>query len=195
MDKFFSWLFNPPADGPRSILALRLMAGGVFFWEGILKFVYTNQGVGRFTKLGIPFPHFTANFIGGLEIVGGLLFLSGLLTRFISVPFIIEMIVAILTTKSSIFLGTSPLPLPPAPPKIGLWAVLHEVRSEYAQILTSIFLLINGPGKWSLDALLSGKRSTASATLETQALTGQPVAALYREKALVKIHCSGSGAD
>jgi putative oxidoreductase len=195
MDKFFSWLFNPPADGPRSILALRLMAGGVFFWEGILKFVYTNQGVGRFTKLGIPFPHFTANFIGGLEIVGGLLFLSGLLTRFISVPFIIEMIVAILTTKSSIFLGTSPLPLPPAPPKIGLWAVLHEVRSEYAQILTSIFLLINGPGKWSLDALLSGKRSTASATLETQALTGQPAAALYREKALVKIHCSGSGAD
>jgi hypothetical protein len=105
------------------------------------------------------------------------------------------MIVAILTTKISIFLGTSPLPLPPVPPKIGLWAVLHEIRSEYAQILTSIFLLINGPGKWSLDALLSGKRSTASATLETQALTGQPAAALYREKALAKIHCSGSGAD
>jgi putative oxidoreductase len=195
MDRLFSWFLNPPADGPRSILALRLMAGGVFFWEGILKFVYTNQGVGRFTKLGISFPHFTANFIGGLEIVGGLLFLSGLLTRFISVPFIIEMIVAILTTKISIFLGTSPLPLPPAPPKIGLWAVLHEVRSEYAQILTSIFLLINGPGKWSLDALLSGRRSTASATLETQALTGQPAAALYREKALAKVHCSGSGAD
>jgi uncharacterized membrane protein YphA (DoxX/SURF4 family) len=171
------------------------MAGGVFFWEGILKFVYSNQGVGRFTKLGIPFPHFTANFIGGLEIVGGLLFLSGLLTRFISVPFIIEMIVAILTTKISIFLGTSPLPLPPAPPKIGLWAVLHEIRSEYAQILTSIFLLINGPGKWSLDALLSSKRSTASSTLKTLIVSGQPAVALYREKALAKIHCSGSGAD
>jgi hypothetical protein len=35
-----------------------------------------------------------------------------------------------------------------------MWAVLHEVRSEYAQLLTSAFLLINGPGKWSLDALL-----------------------------------------
>jgi putative oxidoreductase len=192
MNKFFSWLLNPPAEGPRSILALRLMTGGVFFWEGILKFVYTNQGVGRFTKLGIPFPHFTASFIGGLEIVGGLLFLSGLLTRFISIPFIIEMIVAILTTKISIFLGTSPLPLPPAPPKIGLWAVLHEIRSEYAQVLTSIFLLINGPGRWSLDALLN-KRSTASAILETQALSAQPVAALYREKSLAKIHCSGGG--
>jgi putative oxidoreductase len=192
MNKFFSWLLNPPAEGPRSILALRLMAGGVFFWEGILKFVYTNQGVGRFTKLGIPFPYFTANFIGGLEIVGGLLFLSGLLTRFISIPFIIEMIVAILTTKISIFLGTSPLPLPPAPPKIGPWAVLHEIRSEYAQVLTSIFLLINGPGRWSLDALLN-KRSTASAILETQALSAPPVAALYREKSLAKIHCSGGG--
>ena len=36
------------------------MAGGVFLWEGILKFVYTNQGVGRFTKLGFPFPGTTA---------------------------------------------------------------------------------------------------------------------------------------
>jgi putative oxidoreductase len=195
MNKVFSWLLNPPADGPRSILVLRLMAGGVFFWEGILKFVYTNQGIGRFTRLGIPFPHFTANFIGGLEIVGGLLFLSGLFTRFISVPFIIEMIVAILTTKISVFLGTSPLPLPPAPPKIGPWAVLHEIRSDYAQILTSIFLLINGPGRWSLDALFFTRRSTASATLDTRVISSQPAAALYREEALAKIHCSGSGAD
>jgi hypothetical protein len=47
--------------------------------------------------------------------------------------------------------------LPPAPPQVGFWAVLHEVRSDYAQILTAIFLLINGPGKWSLDALLLRK--------------------------------------
>ena len=162
MNRFFSWLINPPTDGPRSILLLRLMAGGVFFWEGLLKFVYTNQGVGRFTKLGIPFPHVTANFIGGLEIVGGLLFLSGLFTRLIAIPFVMEMIVAILATKISIFLGTSPLPLPPAPPKVGPWAVLHEIRSDYAQILTSLFLLINGPGKFSLDALLFGNKSTTT---------------------------------
>jgi len=48
--------------------------------------------------------------------------------------------------------------LPPSPPQLGIWAVLHEVRSEYAQLLTTAFLLINGPGKWSLDALLLGKR-------------------------------------
>jgi putative oxidoreductase len=157
MKNLFSWLMNPPTNGPKSILLLRLMAGGVFFWEGLLKFVYVNQGVGRFTKLGIPFPHFTATFIGCLEIVGGLLLLSGLLTRLIAVPFIGEMIVAILSTKISLYLGTSPLPLPPAPPQVGFWAVLHEIRSDYAQILTAIFLLINGPGRWSLDAVLLRK--------------------------------------
>src|SRR5262244_3977453 len=88
MNKIISWLMNPPTDGPKSTLLLRLMAGGVFFWEGLLKFVYANQGVGRFTKLGIPFPHFTATFIGGLEIVGGLLLLGGLTTRLIAIPFV-----------------------------------------------------------------------------------------------------------
>jgi uncharacterized membrane protein YphA (DoxX/SURF4 family) len=154
MKKFLSWLMTPPVDGPKSTLLLRLMAGGVFFWEGLLKFVYVNQGVGRFAKLGIPFPHFTATSIAYLEIVGGLLLLSGLMTRLIAIPFVAEMIVAILSTKISLYLGTSPLPLPPVPPTIGFWAVLHEIRSEYAQIMTVIFLLTNGPGKWSLDALL-----------------------------------------
>src|SRR5580704_13191887 len=154
MKNIIHWLDNPPTTGPESTLLLRLMAGGVFLWEGILKFVYANQGVGRFTKLGMPYPHFTASFVGWLEIVGGVLLLSGLLTRLIAIPFIAEMIVAILSTKISLYLGTSPLPLPPAPPKIGMWAVLHEVRSEYAQLLTVAYLLVNGPGKWSLDALL-----------------------------------------
>src|SRR5262245_19799885 len=122
MENLWTWLMNPPSDGPASVLFLRLMAGGVFFWEGILKFVYVNQGVGRFTKLGLPLPHLTADFIGWLEIVGGLLLLSGLMTRLISIPFIIEMIVAILSTKIALYLGTSPLPLPPSPPQIGMWA-------------------------------------------------------------------------
>jgi len=159
MKSIMQWLTKPPVDGPRSVILLRLMAGGVFFWEGVLKFVYVNQGVGRFTKLGMPFPVFTADFVGCLEIVGGLLLMWGLLTRVIAIPFVIEMIVAMLSTKISLYLGTSPLPLPPAPPKIGVWAVLHEIRSDYAQIMVSLFLLINGPGKWSIDALLAKLRT------------------------------------
>src|SRR5439155_25282445 len=103
MNKLLNWLLNPPLSAPAATILLRLMAGGVFFWEGILKFVYTNQGVGRFTKLGIPFPEFTANSIGVLEIGGGLLLIFGFLTRFISFLFIIEMIVAIFSTKITLY--------------------------------------------------------------------------------------------
>jgi uncharacterized membrane protein YphA (DoxX/SURF4 family) len=139
INKLWQWFSHPPDTAPTATLLLRLMAGGVFLWEGILKFVYPNQGVGRFLKLGIPAPELTAHFVGILEIVGGMLLIAGFLTRFITVPFIIEMVVAMLTTKISMYLGTSPLPLPPAPPQIGFWAVLHEIRSEYAQLLVSIF--------------------------------------------------------
>ena len=79
------------------------------------------------------------------------------------------MIVAILSTKISLYLGTSPLPLPPAPPQVGLWAVLHEIRSEYAQVLTVMFLMVNGPGKWSLDAVLLKTRKVGVAELAPRA--------------------------
>jgi uncharacterized membrane protein YphA (DoxX/SURF4 family) len=176
MKNLFTWLMNPPPDGPASTLLLRLMAGGVFLWEGVMKFVFVNQGVGRFTKLGMPFPHFTADFVGYLEIVGGLFLLSGLMTRVIAIPFIIEMIVAMLSTKISMYLGTSPLPLPPSPPQVGMWAVLHEVRSEYAQLLTTAFLLVNGPGRWSLDSLLQRNRKARPAPSKIQTASPAPAA-------------------
>jgi len=155
MKKLIEWFNNPPTDGVSSIVLLRLMAGGVFLWEGVLKFVYTNQGVGRFTKLGFPFPEVTANFVATTEIVGGLFLLAGLFTRFSSFYFIIEMMVAILSTKIALYYGTIPLPLPAAPPKIGFWAVLHEIRSDYAQLLTCAFLLLQGAGRMSLDHFFS----------------------------------------
>jgi len=140
-ERIGSWIVGPPETAPDATLLLRLMAGSVFLWEGILKFVFVNQGVGRFTKLGMPLPAVTAHFVGVLEIAGGALLLLGFATRVIAIPFIIEMVVAILSTKISLFLGTSPLPLPPAPPTVGIWAVLHEVRSEWAQLLVCAFLL------------------------------------------------------
>jgi putative oxidoreductase len=175
MKSLIKWFLDPPADAPAATLVLRLMAGGVFLWESVLKFVFANQGVGRFTKLGLPAPEMTANFIGMLEIVGGILLLAGFLTRLIAVPFIIEMVVAMLSTKVSLFFGTSPLPPPPSPPQTGFWAVLHEVRSEYAQIMIAIFLLIAGPGKWSVDAYLARRRMRERADLMPDTKLRRPV--------------------
>jgi putative oxidoreductase len=167
IQKLWAWVLHPPVDGPRANLLIRLMAGSVFFWEGLMKFVFLNQGVGRFTKLGFPFPVFTAHFVGGLEIVGGIMLMLGLGTRLIAIPFIVEMLVAMLSTKPGIFLGTSPLPLPPAPPQIGLWAVLHEIRSEYAQLVSCLFLLFSGPGPSSLDAVLLSEEDAARSSSGT----------------------------
>jgi putative oxidoreductase len=162
MKRMINWFFNPPVTGHSTILILRLMAGSVFFWEGILKFVYANQGVGRFTKLGFPFPETTAHFVATGEIIGGLFLIFGLLTRVTAFYFVIQMIVAVLSTKIDLYFGTSPLPLPAAPPKMGIWAVLHEIRSDYAQILTCLFLFIEGAGRRSLDFMISASKKVYS---------------------------------
>src|ERR1700741_2453677 len=154
MKKISEWLLVPPVNGPEATIILRVMAGSVFLWEGVMKFVFQNQGVGRFTKLGFPAPHFLATGDAWFEIIGGTLLIVGLLSRPVAILFVIEMLVAMASTKIPLYLGTYPLPLPPVPPQIGFWAVLHEVRSEYAQLACSLFVLLVGPGPWSLEAFL-----------------------------------------
>jgi putative oxidoreductase len=155
MKKIIQWFMHPPVTGQSTILIIRLLAGSVFLWEGILKFVYVNQGVGRFIKLGFMFPEATAHFIAIAEIIGGLFLIFGLLTRVTAFYFIVQMIMAVICTKVDLYYGTSPLPLPASLPKVGIWAVLHEIRSDYSQILTCLFLLMEGPGRKSIDFIIA----------------------------------------
>jgi uncharacterized membrane protein YphA (DoxX/SURF4 family) len=157
-NRFFNWLLHPPVNGSSANILIRFLAGSVFLTEGIIKFLFTNQGVGRFTKIGIPFPDVMAPFIACLEIVGGLLLIAGYLTRVFSILFIIQMLIAILSTKIAVYLGTSPIIKPQSPPLLGIWAFFHETRIDYAQIMTVIFLLLTGPGKLSIDAWLRQKK-------------------------------------
>src|SRR5262252_5178360 len=161
MEAWIQWMLRPGAGAPEATVWIRLMAGWVFFWEGVIKFVFVNQGVGRFTKLGMPMPETLAPAIAVLEMVGGLALIAGFLTRPFALLFIGEMIVAILSTKVSLYLGTSPLALPPVPPQVGFWAVLHEWRSDIAQLTCALFLLLEGPGPLSLDAWLQASSPPA----------------------------------
>src|SRR2546425_11122862 len=88
------------SSAPAAVLLIRLSVGAVFLSEGIQKFLFSNDlGVGRFIKIGIPAPQVMAPFVGVIEIVCGTLIILGLLTRLTAVPLIIDISVAILSTK------------------------------------------------------------------------------------------------
>jgi len=129
-------------------ILIRLIVGAVFLSEGIQKFLFpTELGVGRFIKIGIPIPEFSAPFVGVFEILCGILILIGLFTRLASIPMIINMIVAISTTKIPILLNE------------GFWKMAHETRTDWSMLLGSIFLLIVGSGKFSTDYYLAKSKN------------------------------------
>ena len=133
-------------QAPAATLLIRLSVGLIFLSEGIQKFLYPDVlGVGRFVKIGIPWPTLSAPFVGFWEITCGLLLVLGLLTRLAAVPLIIDMLVAIATTKVPMLLRT------------GFWSMAHEARTDFAMLCGTIFLLLVGAGPWSLDARRSRK--------------------------------------
>jgi putative oxidoreductase len=95
-------------------------------------------------------------FVGGVEIVCGALVIIGLLTRFAAIPLLIDISVALVSTKMPILLGQgfwgfSVTKLP----HYGLLSMLHEARTDLCMWLGLVFLLMVGAGrKWSLDARL-----------------------------------------
>ena len=130
---------------------VRLMVGAVFLSEGIQKFLYPEAlGVGRFVKIGIPAPEVMAPFVGVVEIVCGALVLLGLLARLAAIPLIIDMLVAIATTKIPFLLHS------------GFWAMAHEARTDWSMLLGSLVLLSVGAGKWSADSWLAARNQAGA---------------------------------
>jgi putative oxidoreductase len=122
------------------LLLLRVMVGWVFLSEGIQKFLFPGAlGVGRFEKIGIPLPHFTAPFVGAVEIVCGGMLILGVATLYAVIPLVIDIGVAIVTTKW------------PLVHKDGWWPALHESRTDMCMLLGLIVVACLGAGRWSLD--------------------------------------------
>jgi len=134
-----------------------LLVGVVFLTEGIQKFLFPGElGVGRFTKIGIPWPDISAPFVGAAETICGALLIVGLLTRAAAAVLLIDISVAIVSTKVPILLGHGfgPFSLPKLP-RYGFWSMAHEARVDFSMWLGSLFLIITGAGRLSLDALLA----------------------------------------
>src|SRR5271166_3051261 len=156
------WLFRPGGgSAPPATILIRLAVGGVFFASGLIKFLYANQGAGRFTKLGIPAPEFMANFVGVVEIAAGLLLAVGLATRLAAIPLVIDMLVAIATSKLPMLAGAGPEPVAAAP-KVGLGAFVYQARLDTTMLLSCLFLFAVGAGALSLDAWLTASSRKSS---------------------------------
>jgi putative oxidoreductase len=148
-------LFGTRAPG-WSILVRLLVGLVVFLPEGIQKLAFPEAlGAGRFASIGIPHPALMGPLVGYLEIVCGVLIIAGLLTRLAAIPLIVIVLVAIVSSKVPILLGHGwwMFHLPKLP-RYGFWSMLHEARVDLDMLLGLVYLLIEGAGAWSLDAML-----------------------------------------
>ena len=132
---------------PATSVLIRLMVGAVFLSEGIQKFLFPDQlGAGRFLKIGLPMPEVVGPLVGTFEIACGSLVLLGLLTRLAVIPLLTIMAVALATTKWPMLAAQ------------GFWHMAHESRTDWSMTLGSLYLLIVGAGRWSLDSQILSRR-------------------------------------
>lgn len=122
------------------ILLVRVLVGWVFLSEGIQKLLFpATLGVGRFAKIGIPAPQFSAPFVGIVEIVCGGLVIVGLFTMLAVIPLLIDIAVAIASTKVPMLVHH------------GFWVAMHEARTDFSMLLGLVSILLLGSGRFSLD--------------------------------------------
>ena len=144
-------------QAPAATILIRIIVGGIFLTEGIQKFLYpADLGAGRFAKIGIPVPEMMGPFVAGIEMACGALLILGLLTRIAAILLLIDISVAIVSTKIPVLLGHGfwGFSLPKLP-RYGFLSMVHEARADLAMWFGLLFLLIVGAGrKWSLDAKL-----------------------------------------
>ena len=139
-------------QAPAAVVLVRLLAGSVFFAEGIKKFLFAAKwGAGRFAEIGIPAPEIMGPFVGVVEIVCGFLLVIGLLTRPAAIALVINICVAIWTTKVKLLEHQ------------GFWEMEDKARTDFSMLLCLLFLLVVGAGLWSMDASLARGKGGQSA--------------------------------
>lgn len=132
-------------EDDKKVILVRLTVGLIFLTEGIQKYLFPDiLGTGRFLTIGFSHPEFWAYFTGAFEIVCGSLILIGLITKLATVPLIVIMITAFVTTKWPILIHK------------GFWQWAHEYRTDFAMTILLLYLLIYGAGSWSFDLKIHG---------------------------------------
>ena len=142
-----------PAWRSRAVFFVRLAVGLIFLTQGVLKYIDPNMGVNRFARIGFPHPGFTAHFVGAFEVICGALVLAGLLTRLAAIPLLIVICTAIATTKIPEL----------SRPNQGFWFMVSDARTDFSMLMSLLFLIRAGGGRWSVDSALEPARGEAAA--------------------------------
>jgi putative oxidoreductase len=139
---------------PYAILLVRVSLGLFFAISGANKLLVAASRQTMYetlVKAKVPFPRQAAYFVSGVEFVGGSLLAVGFLSSPACVALLVDMLVAILTTKlSAMPKGLSPLN----------WLDDFLYLPEVLYVLFFIWLICSGPGKFSVDYWLAGKLLT-----------------------------------
>ena len=130
------------------LLLIRLYWGWGFCQAGWGKLTHLERTAGYFASLHLPAPKLNALAAGSVECLGGLLLLLGLGGRVVPLPLLFTMIVAYATAESE---------------------AVHALTSDpdkfvsaapFLFLLAALIILVFGPGKLALDALLAKKTSS-----------------------------------
>lgn len=125
-----------------ALLFIRLYWGYQFFQSGWGRLHNMSKAIDFFTQLGIPLPAFNAYFVSLLECVGGILLILGLASRLISIPLIVDMLVAYITADREAF--TSFFSDPDK----------FMAAAPFTFLFASLLIMVFGPGSISLDYLI-----------------------------------------
>ncbi len=136
---------------PYAILLIRVLLGLFFAISGANKLFAaggTQTMYETLVEAKVPFPHLMTYFVSGVEFIGGSLLTVGILSSPACVTLLVDMLVAILTTKLSVMpKGHSPLN----------WLDDFLSLPEVLYVLFFIWLICSGPGKFSVDYWLAGQ--------------------------------------
>ena len=128
------------AIAPYAIPVLRILVGITFFLTGLPKLTGLTGFTLFVASLGLPLPGFIAVIVAVMEVVGGLLLIVGLGTRWVSLWYVFEMIVTTLLVKM---------------PNVGFIAAQGKpgvgAELDLLLLVSALVLLTHGSGRLSIE--------------------------------------------
>ena len=134
-----------------AILLVRVSLGLFFAISGANKLFVPSRTQAMYEALveaRVPFPHLMTYFVSTVEFAGGCLLAVGFLSSLACVALLVDMMVAILTTKLSAM---------PSGLSAFNWLDDFLYLPEALYVLFFIWLICSGPGKFSVDYWLAEK--------------------------------------